>query len=282
MPDICPEPALDIAPGGILSALPLRKHRASETMKTTNVFMLLGDSAFAGDEGGDAWIHEFLGGIYSRRGDFRFEIVALPSTSEPDRATALESLVRDGGNVTVRPSRHAFRLWANLRAVRARLARLEDEPDIVIGVGTLNELLLILLAPKLRKARRVICLRNCRRQGSVREARQGLARLHQIVRLELYRTADALICDDENTASQLLRQGIDATVLSDASAEQMDRFDLILSGLLGAEDCPNCEQLRTKNEILKAMLQDEIHANLVDEIGMVQGLIEPKKPKLQK
>jgi hypothetical protein len=79
-------------------------------------------------------------------------------------------------------------------------------------------------------------------------------------------------------ADAIRQQGISTTLVTGGPGTETEQFDLVFSSLIGVHDCPGCEQLRIKNKSLERMLEDEIHANLVDEIAVMQGLRVPRKP----
>src|SRR5690349_14839162 len=101
------------------------------------------------DGGRETWAYNFIPRLLERWPEVALDVIGLHRAGQQDNAAQVQALLRDRGSVTFLQSRRRrFPILSMLRQSprslsRARLAA----PDLVIGVGSAIEALVIMLSP---------------------------------------------------------------------------------------------------------------------------------------
>lgn len=174
---------------------------------------LLMISNFGGADGGrETWAYNFIPRLLKRWPGITLDIIGLHRAGQPDNRQRLSDLLGGRGSVTfLQSDRKRFPVLSMLRqAPSVKLAA----PDLVVGVGSAIEALVISLSPALRRARRIIWLRTILTDERAAQVPGWLGRTVRALEVRLLRSADALIANGEDTAAYYRAQGLTVTVIA--------------------------------------------------------------------
>lgn len=183
------------------------------------ITMLMISNFGPADGGRETWAYSFIPRLLERWPGVGLDIVGLNRAGEPDNSERLTRIAPD----RIRASfiRSARKRYPTL-TVLAKATGLRGRADLVIGVGSVVELIVILLSPGLRKARRILWLRTI----WVDEKSARLPkRLHALLRrleVAILRRADLLIANGEDTAAYYRARGLPVTAI--ANGVDVDRW----------------------------------------------------------
>ena len=166
------------------------------------------------DGGRETWAYNFIPRLLERWPSVMLDIIGLHRIGQPDNSERLRELLGDRGSVTFFESnRKRFPVLSMLRqAPRAALAA----PDLVIGVGSAIEALVILLSPTLRRAKRISWLRTILTHERATQLPGWLGRAVRTMEMRLLHSADGLIANGEDTAAWYRARGLEVSVVPNA------------------------------------------------------------------
>ena len=172
-------------------------------------------SNFGVAEGGrETWAYNFIPRLLRRWPDITLDIIGLHRSGQHDNRERVQTLLGNRGSVTfLHSNRKRFPVLSMLRRAPDRLSRATyPAPDLVIGVGSAIEMLVIMVSPALRRAHRIIWLRTI----LTHERATQLGWLGRVVRafeMRLLRSADVLIANGEDTAAYYRARGLEVAVI---------------------------------------------------------------------
>ena len=172
------------------------------------------------DGGRETWAYNFIPRLLKRWPGITLDIIGLHRAGQPDNAGRVRDLLEGRGTVTFLQSRrNRFPVLSILRqAPSVKLAA----PDLVVGVGSAIEALVISLSPAFRRARRIIWLRTILTHERATQVPGWLGRAVRTLETRLLRSADALIANGEDTAAYYRAQGLTVRVI--ANGVDVDRW----------------------------------------------------------
>lgn len=166
------------------------------------------------DGGRETWAHNFIPRLLRRWPNTKLELIGLHRAGQQDNRARLAGLLGGQGAVTFLESkRKRFPILSMLhQAPRQLVTSKHPEPDLVIGVGSVMELVVILASPSLRRARRIVWLRTILLQERPKQLGR-FGRLARAFERRLLRSADLLIANGEDTAKYYRACGLDVEVI---------------------------------------------------------------------
>jgi len=184
------------------------------------------------DGGRETWAYNFIPRLLRRWPDIKLDLIGLHRSGQQNNRTRLAALLDGRGSVTFMESeRKRLPVLSMLRQAPWRLATSKHpKPDLVIGVGSVIELVVILASPSLRHARRIIWLRTV----LIQERSKQLGRFGRIAHAlerRLLRSADLLIANGEDTAKHYREYGLDVSVIP--NGVDLDRWQSQPPKLMG-------------------------------------------------
>jgi len=185
------------------------------------------------DGGRETWAYNFIPRLLRRWPDIHLDLIGLHRVGQQDNSGRLNGLLGGRGSTTLLTSaRKRFPILSMLRqAPRQLTTSKHPRPDLVIGVGSIMELLVILASPSLRRSRRIIWLRTVLLQE--RSGQLGrLGRAGRALERRLLRSADLLIANGEDTAKHYRAYGLDVKVIP--NGVDLDRWRALPPKLVGS------------------------------------------------
>ena len=167
------------------------------------------------DGGRETWAYNFIPRLLDRWRDVTVDVIGLHRAGQQDNAARVQTLLGDRGSVIFLQSRRRrFPILSMLRQAPRHLSRATlGAPDLVIGVGSAIEALVIMLSPALRRAKRIIWLRTILTHERAVQLPGWLAPVVQRLELRLLRSADLLIANGGDTAAYYRARGLGVAVI---------------------------------------------------------------------
>ena len=168
------------------------------------------------DGGRETWAYNFIPRLLERWPGVTLDIVGLNRAGEHDNKPRLAELLQGRGKVTfLRSERKRFPVLSMLRDAPRRLSGAKHPPpDVVIGVGSAVELLVIRASPAFRRARKIVWLRTILADEKARRLPKWLGRVLRTLEIPSLRSADLLIANGEDTAAYYRARGLKVAVIA--------------------------------------------------------------------
>jgi glycosyltransferase involved in cell wall biosynthesis len=172
------------------------------------------------DGGRETWAYNFIPWLLERWPNVTLDIIGLHRAGQTDNSSRVRELLRERGSITfLHSSRKRFPLLSMLRRAPNELSRSRHRAaDLVIGVGSAIELLVILASPALRRAKRIVWLRTILTHERAKQLPGWLGRIAHALEIRLLRTADLLIANGEDTAVYYRQRGLEVSVIPNGVA----------------------------------------------------------------
>lgn len=176
------------------------------------------------DGGRETWAHNFIPRLLARWPGARLDLIGLHRAGEPDNRPRLLAIEPGRLGVTfLHSDRKRYPVLSMLREAPGKLSRARHAvPDLVIGVGSAVELLVIQASPALRGSRRIVWLRTILVDEKARRLPKWAAGLLRRIEVPLLKTADLLVANGEDTAAYYRQRGLEVTVI--ANGVDLDRW----------------------------------------------------------
>jgi glycosyltransferase involved in cell wall biosynthesis len=163
------------------------------------------------DGGRETWAYNFIPRLLERWPQIMLDIIGLHWAGQPDNKGRLEQLLGHRGRVTFLTSKR--KRFPVLSALRQASHAAPAVPDLVIGVGSAIDVLVILFSPALRRAKRIIWLRTILTHERAKQLRGWLGYAVRALEIRLLSSADVLIANGEDTAAYYRGYGLKVTVI---------------------------------------------------------------------
>src|SRR5688572_15719887 len=140
---------------------PPTKSIARPARRNLRITLLMISNFGVSDGGRETWAYNFIPRMLERWPDVLLDIIGLNRSGEPDNIPRLKALAPGRIGVTfLHSKRKSLPTLTVLRDAPVHLSKgLHHTPDLVIGVGSWMELLVVLRSPALNRAPRIVWLR---------------------------------------------------------------------------------------------------------------------------
>lgn len=187
----------------------------SDITQNFRIVILMISNFGVADGGRETWAYNFIPRLLKRWPSVILDLIGLNRSGEPDNEPSLTHLLAGRGEVTFLHSTRQRYVALSMvgQAPRALSTRSLQTPDLVIGVGSAVELLVMQASPALRRAPKIIWLRTILVDEKSTKLPKPLRAALRSMEVRLLRTADLLIANGEDTARYYRDRGLSVVVI---------------------------------------------------------------------